>query len=63
METKTLTINGVDYAKYQSGGDILYLKVLQPIGKLDERESEDVYANVISVLESKRFKMLSFLNI
>lgn len=63
MDTKTLIINGVEYAKYQSGGDILYLKVLKNIGKLDERESEDIYANVISVLESKRFKRLSFLNI
>ncbi|HEY0029174.1 MAG TPA: hypothetical protein VGC65_00335 [Bacteroidia bacterium] len=63
IKTKSLAINGIEYAKYEVGKGVLYLKTLKNFGKLTEGESEEFCVNVISALEGERFEHLAYLNI
>lgn len=60
---KTLTINGVDYAKYDIDNGIMYLKVIVAIVSDDIGESEDVLSQIIMLIEKTKVKGLAYLNI
>lgn len=60
---KTLTINRVDYAKYDFKNGLLFLKVLKNIVPDNEGASEDVLSQIIQLIEKTKVKGLSYLNI
>lgn len=61
--TKDLIIDDLTVAKYEMDGDILFLKVLLKPTHLSEIETEEYLAKEIEIVEGKKFKFLSFLNI
>ncbi len=60
---KTLTINGVMYAKYLMEGDLLYLNVNKATSPNNVAQFEDFIADIVSLIERKKFKGLAYLNI
>lgn len=62
MKTKDLIINGIIYAKYEISKNILFIKVLKNLVK-NEIDNENVLCNIIQLVEKKKFKLMSYLNI
>ncbi len=64
-EIKTFTINGVEYAKYHIDTklNVLFLKVTKTIIAGDVGGTENLIATIISGIENKSFKGLSYLNV
>lgn len=61
--TKSLTINGITYAKYELDGDTIYLKVIKLIFDGNESQSEDFIIEIISAIEKRKITKAGFLNV
>jgi hypothetical protein len=64
---KELIISNKLFAKYEIGEnhfkDILFLKMIIPIFNDNLNLSEDILTNIIGIIENKKFKGISYLNV
>lgn len=60
---QTLTINGIEYAKYEMQDRTIFIKVLQQLPNCDTVETEDILIGLIQILESTSFKAAGYLNV
>lgn len=60
---KQLIINNKLYAKYEMEGAVLFLKMIIPIVKGDERRSEDLLIKIIRSIENVSIHSVAYLNV